>query len=438
VTVTEDLAAPPPVLPAGTPTNARRTLLRYAVLLAGILYLDRVCISQSQAQISRDLGLTKTDMGTVMMMFSLAYAIFEVPGGWLGDRIGPRAVLTRVVVWWSAFTMATGLAAGFWSLTAIRFLFGVGEAGCFPNLTKAFGNWFRGEDRTRAQAIMWLAARWGGAFTPLVVVATLDWVGWRESFYIFGAIGFVWAWSFYRWFRNTPAEHPAVNDAERALLAQPGDTAGGHAESHPPWAAFVTNRSVWLLCLQYACISYGFWFYLTWLPTYIRESFGMKDADRYLAAALASLPLFLAGISVYLTGKVTPWLVRRIGSTARVRRGLGFVGCSIAGLMLLVSVTQQNPVWAMLAMGVSCFGNDMVMPGSWTACMDLGGRYAGTLSGIMNMMGMVGGLLAPWTIPRILEAAGGNWHVPILVIAFWYFVGALAWLGIDPVTPLSD
>ena len=132
------------------PTNARRTLLWYSASLAALLYLDRVCISQSQSAISTELGLTKNDMGTVMSVFSLAYMLFEVPGGWLGDRIGPRAVITRIVVWWSTFTMATGLATGFWSLSGIRFLFGVGEAGCFPNMTKAFSNWFRGEDRTRA------------------------------------------------------------------------------------------------------------------------------------------------------------------------------------------------------------------------------------------------------------------------------------------------
>ncbi len=420
-----------------TPTRAGRTLLWYSVVLAVILYLDRVCISQSQADISRELGLTKTDMGFVIMMFSLAYDIFEVPGGCLGDRIGPRAVLTRVVVWWSAFTVATGVAAGFWSLVAIRFLFGVGEAGCFPNLTKAFGNWFRGEDRTRAQAIMWLAARWGGAFTPLVVVITLDFMTWRHSFFLFGAVGFVWAFFFFRWFRNTPAEHPGVNAAERALLASPADAGlNAHGHANPPWGAILASPSVWLLSLQYACLSYGFWFYLTWLPTYIREAFGMTQADRYLAAALASLPLFLAGISVYLTGKVTPWLVSRVGSVARVRRGLGFAGCGIAAVMLVIATTFESPVMAMFAMGVSCFGNDMCMPGSWTACMDLGGKFAGTLSGFMNMMGMVGGMLAPYTIPLILERAGGNCDVPILVIAGVYAVGSLAWLGIDPVTPL--
>lgn len=419
------------------PSNARGTLLRYSILLAGLLYLDRVCISQSQGAISAELGLTKNQMGDIMMAFALAYTIFEVPGGWLGDLIGPRKVITRIVVWWSAFTMATGLAVGYWSLALVRFLFGVGEAGCFPNLTKAFGNWFRGEDRTRAQSLMWLAARWGGALAPLLVVAALDVMTWRQSFYVFGAIGFVWAFFFFRWFRDLPASHPDVNAAELALLAHADGHAGGHSHAGVPWRRFLSNSSVWLLSLQYLCISYSFWFYITWLPTYIRESFHMKDADRYLAAALAGLPLFLGGISVYLTGKATPWLIEKVGSTARVRRGLGFAGCGIAGAMLLVSITLKDPVWAMLAMGVSCFGNDLVMPGSWTAVMDLGGRFAGTLAGLMNMIGMVGGLLAPYTIPRILEAAGNDWSVPIMVLAAAYFVGAIAWLGIDPVTRLD-
>ena len=421
---------------ATAPTTARRTLLLYSASLAALLYLDRVCISQSQSAISTELGLTKNEMGTVMSAFSLAYLIFEVPGGWLGDRIGPRAVITRIVVWWSAFTMATGLAAGFWSMASVRFMFGVGEAGCFPNLTKAFSNWFRGEDRTRAQSLMWLAARWGGALAPLLVVTALDVMSWRQSFYVFGAVGFVWAWFFFRWFRDRPADHPGVNAAELALMPRP-EEANAADDVKVPWGKFLGSGSVWLLSLQYLCLSYGFWFYVTWLPTYIKEAFHMKEADRYFAASLAGLPLFLAGISVYLTGKITPWLVARVGSAATVRRALGSAGCGLACVMLLVSITFKDPLWAMLAMGVSCFGNDMAMPGSWTAVMDLGGRFAGTLGGFMNMIGMIGGLLAPYTIPRILEAAGNNWNVPIVVLAGAYFIGALAWLGIDPVTRLD-
>ena len=316
---------------ATVPTTASRTLMRFSVLLAALLYLDRVCISipgahqRGSGPDEERHGLHHDDVQPGLLHLRGA----RVAGWAIG--IGPRKVITRIVVWWSAFTMATGLATGFLSLTIVRFLFGVGEAGAFPNFTKAFSNWFHGEDRTRAQSLMWLAARWGGALTPLLVVFTLEFVNWRESFYIFGALGFVWAFFFFRWFRDLPEQHPGVNAAELARLAPPAARqAAAHAHGNVPWRKFCTNRSVWLLCLQYACLSYGFWFYITWLPTYIREVFGLKDADRYLAGALAGLPLFLAGVSVYLTGKVTPWLIERVGSVARVRRGLGVAGCGIA------------------------------------------------------------------------------------------------------------
>ena len=410
------------------PNHARRVLLGFAMTLAALLYVDRVCISQSQHLISADLGLSKQQMGLAFTVFGIAYALFEIPGGWLADRFGPRRTLTGSVCWWSLFTAASGWARGLASLVGYRFLFGLGQACCFPNLTRAFSSWFTGQDRTRVQSLTWLAARWGGAFTPLVVVFALDFVTWRQSFYLFGAIGFLWALLFWRWFRDQPKDYGP---------AEPARTMDKRSDLSVPWKRFFVNRSVWLLCLQYACLSYGFWFYLTWLPTYVREQFGLEQADRYVAALLAAPPLFLAGIGCVLAGWLTPRLVRRFGDVRRVRRGLGVLGHAVACTMLLVSIRLENPVLSMIAMGLSCFGNDIAMPGSWAGCMDLGGRFSGTLSGTMNMWGCIGGLLAPWTIPYILEAADDQWRVVILVIAAWYAVGALCWLGIDPVTPIA-
>ena len=418
------------------PNHARRVLLGFAMTLAAILYVDRVCISQSQHLISADLGLSKQHMGLAFTVFGIAYGLFEIPGGWLADRFGPRRTLTGAVCWWSLFTAATGWAQGLASLVGYRFLFGLGQACCFPNLTRAFSNWFHGETRTKAQSLMWLAARWGGAFTPLLVVLALDFVTWRQSFYLFGSIGFLWAMLFGWWFRDQPKDHRTVNGAEQRP-AEPARMAGKQSDLRVPWKRIFANRSAWLLCLQYACLSYGFWFYLTWLPTYIREQFGLEQADRYVAALLAAPPLFLAGIGCVFAGWLTPRLVRRLGDVRRVRRSLGVLGHAVACAMLLVSIRLENPIVSMIAMGFSCFGNDIAMPGSWAGCMDMGGRFSGTLSGTMNMWGGIGGLLAPWTIPYILEAAGGQWRVVILVIAGWYAVGALCWLGIDPVTPIA-
>ncbi len=416
--------------------RARRVLLGFAMTLAALLYVDRVCISQSQHLISADLGLSRQQMGLAFTVFGIAYGLFEIPGGWLADRFGPRRTLTGAVCWWSFFTAASGWARGLAALVGCRFLFGLGQACCFPNLTRAFSNWFRGEARTKAQSLTWLAARWGGAFTPLVVVLTLDLVSWRQSFYLFGSLGFLWVTLFWWWFRDQPQQDRPTESA-RGTDKRFDIRAGLPPTPAIPWKRIFTHRSVWLLCLQYACLSYGFWFYLTWLPTYVREQFGLEQADRYLAALLAAPPLFLAGIGCVLAGWLTPRLVRRWGDVRRVRRGLGVLGHALACTMLLVSLRLENPVLSMIAMGFSCFGNDLAMPGSWAGCMDMGGRFSGTLSGTMNMWGCIGGLLAPWTIPYILEAAGGQWRTVILVIAGWYAVGALCWLGIDPVTPIA-
>src|SRR5207249_7425560 len=180
----------------------RRGVLRFAVTLAIITYVDRVCISQAAPYLQEELGLTARQMGLAFSAFAWAYALFEIPGGWLADRSGPRKALTRVVILWSAFTAATGYAWNFASLIIIRFCFGMGEAGCFPNLTKAFMIWLPRHERTRAQAILWLSARWGGAFTPLLVIWVMSWLSWRNAFALFGSIGVIWAFVFYRSFRD--------------------------------------------------------------------------------------------------------------------------------------------------------------------------------------------------------------------------------------------
>src|SRR5438034_1918062 len=190
------------------PTRVRYWVIVFAVTLAVITYIDRVCISQASPRITRGLGLTKEQMGWVFFAFSLAYSVFEIPGGYLGDRMGARRVLMRIVIWWSFFTAATGWAFNFVSAVITRFLFGVGEAGCFPNLTKAFTTWLPPNERVRAQGILWMSARWGGAFTPLLVIWIMSWLSWRMTFVLFGLAGFVWAFFFYRWFRDKPKEHP--------------------------------------------------------------------------------------------------------------------------------------------------------------------------------------------------------------------------------------
>lgn len=410
--------------------------------LAVITYVDRVCISQAAPQIQADLGLSASQMGVAFAAFSIAYAIFEVPTGWLGDRTGPGRVLLRIVVVWSMFTAATGYCWNLLSLVLTRFWFGAGEAGCFPNLTKAFGIWLRTEDRTRAQGIMWLSARWGGAFTPLLVIWVMSFVSWRNTFVLFGFVGVLWAVLFSRWLRTAPK--PAVDrlDADHAQI---------------PWRAILKSPSVWLLWLQYFCLTYGWFFYVTWMPTYLKETRGLmlnqnalmawletllrqfispEQTQKVLVAALTAIPLFLGGFGALLSGFALPRLGDILGGVARARRTLAIIGFGGASTLLVVSTFIRDPLIAMFAMGAASFSNDLTMPGTWSACMDIGGKFAGTLSGSMNMMGSIGAALAPLIIGWLLDHTGRNWELTFWISGIIYFCGGLCWLWLDPVTPL--
>jgi MFS family permease len=404
----------------------------FAVTLAVITYIDRVCISQAAPLISRDLGLSREQMGYVFSAFGLAYALFEIPSGYLGDRFGARKVLMRIVVLWSFFTIATGWARSFTSIVVTRFMFGAGEAGCFPNLTKAFTTWLPSEERVRAQGILWMAARWGGAFTPLLVVNVLKVMSWRNAFGLFGAVGLIWAALFYRWYRDNPRDNENIGAAELQMI-EASQHLAGHV--NVPWGRLLHSRQVRLLCLQYFCLSYGWYFYITWLPTYLQEGRHLSLGN---SALLSTLPLFLGGCGSFACGIFYPILNRWTGDVGKSRRLMASIGFSGATAFLLLSSTLQDATRAMIAMGIASFSNDLVMPGSWAACMDVGGKYAGTVSGAMNMMGNLGGVASPIVIAYILKHTNNNWAITLYVSAAIYFAGIFCWLFLDPVTPLEE
>ncbi len=419
-------------VPPLRPSRTRHWILAFAATLAIVTYIDRVCISQAAPDIQRDLGLTKVEMSWAFASFAWAYALFEIPGGWLGDKIGPRKVLMRVVVWWSFFTAATGWAWNLSSLVVMRFLFGAGEAGCFPNLAKMFTNWLPQSERSRAVGVMWLTARWGGAFTPMLVVWVFTLMSWRRAFVVFGVLGVVWAFFFYRWFRDNPRDHRGVNAAELELLKETQINSAGHA--NVPWGKMLRSRTVWMLWLQYFCFAYGWYFYITWLPTYLKEARGL---DLQKSALLAGFPLFFGGLGSLMGGIVANRLAGLLKDLGRARRYLAYFGFTTAAGMLIASMSLQSPVGAMILMGIASFLLDLTLAGSWGGCMDVGGKYAGTLSGSMNMAGNIAGGIAPVAVGYILKFSNNNWSATFWVSAAIYLLGALCWMGIDSVTPLE-
>jgi MFS family permease len=215
-------------------------------------------------------GISDVEMGYVFSAFTLAYALFEVPSGWLADRFGARLMLTRIVVWWSAMTAATGLAAGFGSLLGVRFMFGVGEAGLFPSMARAYSRWLPARERGRTFGLALMTAALGGAATQPLVVTLLEWVHWRHTFMIFGVVGLVWAVAWFLWFRDDPHSHGGVNEAELRII--------GHDPEMPhqrvPWGSLLRCRNMSALCGMYGFAIYGWYFYITWLPTYLLRARG--------------------------------------------------------------------------------------------------------------------------------------------------------------------
>lgn len=401
------------------PTRARYFVVLLAISLAVLSYVQRVAISQAAEPIAHDLHLPKQEMGWIFGAFGLAYALFEIPMGLLGDRLGVRRVLTQIVVAWSVCTALTGAAWNVASMCVIRFLFGAGEAGCFPNLTRMLSAWMPARERVTAQALMWAFARWGGAITPPLAWLAISLFGWRWAFVHFAAAGIVWCAVFLFWFRDDPAQHRSVNAAERQLLEE-SRILTSHREGQAHWLSVLLTRPVLVLGLQYFCFSYVWYFYITWLPTYLREGRGQSPAR---AAALAVLPLLFGGIGSLTTGLAPKRLPRR---------AIAFGGF-LATAMLLLAVTRLHSVVpAMLAMGLASFSSDLTMPISWDACVEIGGPYCATVAASMNMTGNLAGFIAPVMGGVILAHTHGNWNLVIEVMAGLAVISALCWLYLDP------
>ncbi|HVW87732.1 MAG TPA: MFS transporter [Bryobacteraceae bacterium] len=413
------------------PTKVRYWVIFFAVTLSIITYIDRVALSLSRKQVAADLHLTDAEMGLAFGAFALAYALFEVPSGWMGDKWGPRRVLMRIVIWWSAFTAATGMTWNFVSLYTTQLLFGAGEAGCFPNITRAFSNWLPQSERVRSQGIIWLSARWGGAFTPLLVAVLFQYLSWRQAFGAFGILGLIWAAAFYLWFRDDPKDKKGVNQAELDLLKY-NVRAARHGGV--PWGKFASSKTVWLLCGQYFALSFPWYFLITWAPTFIDERF---HVDVNSSMWLKTLPLLMGGLGSLFSGMISAPLTRLTGNIATTRKILGCFGFVGASGCLVLATMMHQPLIGVMAVGLSSFCNDLVMPTAWGTVMDVSGAYSGTLSGTMNMMGNLGGALYGPAAGVVLQMSNHNWNAVLLMGAVVYLTGFFMWLAIDPVTPID-
>jgi MFS family permease len=407
--------------------TVRHRVVAFTVALAAVTYLDRVCIAVLAPKISAELGLSRIEMGYAFSAFAVAYALFGVPAAWWADRDGARRVLTRVVLWWSVFTMATAAAWNFASLLVVRFLFGVGEAGAWPSVARVYSRWIPLAERGRIQGIFFAGAHLSGGLTPLVVAAIAGWLEWRAIFVFFGLAGVLWTVGWYAWFRDEPREHRAVSVAEcdhieatRALPLVQDHVSGS-------WMAVFKTPTVAPLCVQAFANSYGFYFFITWLPTYLAQARGIAGAE---LAIFSGLPLILSFVADLTGGEGSDKLARVISLRA-ARRVFGVGGYALAALAIFCATQLQSGLAAGSLIAIGGAFSMLTLAPAWATAVDVGGHHAGVTAGVMNTVGQLGGILSPLALAYLVDATN-NWNIPLMVLAGTYAVAGVSWLVIDP------
>ena len=465
-------------MPSSRPTHYRFWVLAVLCSLAFLTYLDRICIMRAQGDISSDLAfetLSEGDkqslhqrglqndaiaiskavkdratnrMGWVFAAFAAGYLLFELPGGWLGDRWGARIILFRIVLCWSLFTAMTGGVKGitnlfsrnpgpeqwFAALLVIRFLFGAFEAGAYPNIARALGRWFPFHERATAQSFIWFSSRMGGAFAPAIIGGLMALGGsWQRAFYLLGIIGVVWAFFFFAWFRDRPEDQPRVDLAERELIRREASAASIYDDTSTasmPWKSLF-SANVLCLCVVQFSVSFCFYFFITFLPRYLKDQFQVDYAD---SQWLSGLPLFVGAFACVAGGFLSDYAIRKTGSR-RWGRSLIPIAAWIAAALCVFAVPgfhSARSVMALLTIGFVF--QDLGVAAMWSLPADIGGRFTATLGGWMNTVGCIAAMTSPLTAAKMSIAFG--WNSLFFVFGAVYLMGALAWARVDASAPI--
>jgi sugar phosphate permease len=417
---------------SGARSYGRWYVLVLISLMYLITYLDRVNISTVAPVIAKEFGFDKVTMGIIFSSFVWAYAAFQVPGGWLGDRFGARKVLTIIVSYWSIMTAATAAATGAVSFVVLRFLFGIGEAGAFPVATRAMQLWYPRHERGFVQGVTHSASRLGAAIAPPIVVFIMTTYGWHAVFYICGAAGIIWSVLWFLTYRNFPEQHPLVNKAEiehiRGLDAVGNVNQPQTEKPSVPWATLLRSPNMWAIMCAYFTYVYCLWIFLSWLPSYLVD---FRHFTLLKVGLFASLPLFAGVIGDTLGGLATDWLLHKTGNTKLARRSVAIVGLLGCVCFIVPAALTEDAYTAVYCLTGALFFLECTIGPSWAVPMDVGGKCSGTVSGMMNMAGNIGGALSPIVFGVLVQF--GSWQAPFIVAAGLLILGAAIWaFWLDP------
>jgi sugar phosphate permease len=403
------------------PTHIRHVVLGLTVLAYMITYMDRQVLAVTRPVISKELGITLVMMGWITFGFRISYALFQIPGGWLGDRIGARRALSLIVTWWSGFTAFTALAWSAVSMLVIQVLFGFGEAGAFPIATRSLARWMRSTERGFAQGVTHAGSRLGGALTPLLVAPIMAMFGWRPAFFLFGLLGAAWAVTWFLYYRDTPEEHHGVNPAEHELIGS-----GRKRSEHVPWRKILSHSNLWILALMYFCYNFNLNVYQDWFPTYLHESRGLTLAKMGI---YASLPLLAGVLGDLAGGSFSDTVLRATGKVNLARRWVAIAGFVVSGAATIPAVLAQDARVSVAFYCLAFFALEWTVGISWAIPLDIGGDFAGSVSAVMNSLGNLGGALSAPVVTHIADRMG--WNVPFYTTSALCAIAVLLFLKID-------
>lgn len=403
------------------PTHVRHIVLGLTVAAYMITYMDRQILAVARPVIREELGISLVMMGWITFSFRIAYALFQIPGGWLGDRIGARRALAIIVTWWSIFTGFTAMAWNAVSMLVIQVFFGMGEAGAFPIATRSLARWMRPTERGFAQGVTHAGSRLGAALTPPIVVFIIAKYGWRAAFFAFGVLGLLWAITWFWYYRDTPEEHAGVNQAERELIGS-----GRKRTTDIPWRKILSHGNLWVLAVMYFCYNYNLNVYQDWFPSYLREARGMSLTAM---GVYASLPLFAGTLGDLAGGWFSDVVLKRTGNVNLARRWVAIAGFLLSAAATIPAIQSTDPRTSVAYYCVAFFGLEWTVGISWAIPLDIGGDFAGSVSAVMNTLGNVGGAISAAVVTYMAKNYG--WDAAFMVTSGLCVLAAILYLKID-------
>jgi sugar phosphate permease len=420
-------------------SRVRWFVLLLLCLMYLITYLDRVSLANTALLIRKEFGFSNATMGVIFSAFIWSYALFQVPGGWLGDRFGPRRVLSTIMGYRTVIAVLTSRAFNMPSFWSIRFLLGVGEAGAFPTATRAMQMWFPRNERGLVQGVSHAASRFGAAIGPPVAIWIMTVYGWRSVFYVIGVLSLLWCFLYAATYHNMPEEDAHVSRTELAQIRgvdEKGEIKKANVAKRPqvPWSVLLKHSNMWAVMCAYAAYIYSLWFFLSWLPSYLVD---YRKFTVIKTGHLAALPLAAGVFGDAFGGWLTDKLLVKTNNLKFSRRSVAIVAMLGCGTFTMFAALSASPYTALYCLTAAMFFLEMTIGPAWAVPMDIGGEFSGTVSGMMNMGGQFVGALSPMIFGKLVDK--GSWVAPFVVSAGLLFVGAIIWgFWIDPEQSVID